>query len=200
MSDHKRPDHWTRRAKAQGYAARSVFKLDEIHRRMPVLPRGGRVLDLGCSPGSWSAWVHDHGGPGTVLVGVDLLETPGYPGAFLHGSALEIGAEAIRERLGGPADLVLSDMAPRTTGNRFSDHVVQIELATMALSFADALLRPGGAFVCKVFDGEDAPAFMAAVQGRFAELRRFRPEATRSQSREYFVGARGFRGAPPGAD
>ena len=197
MNDRKRPDHWTRKAKAQGYTARSVFKLDEIQRRMPMLPPRSRVLDLGCSPGSWSAWVHDNGGPGTTLVGVDLQPSPGYPGHFVEGSALELGPAALLGLLGGPADLVLSDMAPRTTGNRFSDHVEQVVLARMAFDLAVATLRPGGCFVCKIFDGEDAPALVEAIRLTFAEHRRFRPEATRTQSREFFIGARGLRPPAP---
>ena len=135
--------------------------------------------------------------PGTTLVGVDLQPSPGYPGHFVEGSALELGPAALLGLLGGPADLVLSDMAPRTTGNRFSDHVEQVVLARMAFDLAVATLRPGGCFVCKIFDGEDAPALVEAIRLTFAEHRRFRPEATRTQSREFFIGARGLRPPAP---
>lgn len=191
--DRSRADHWTRRAHAEGHAARSVYKLKEIHRRFGVIPLHGRVLDLGCSPGSWSGLVRQVA-PATRLVGVDRNPTPqAYPGIFIQGSVHDLDVERCREALGGAADLVLSDMAPDTTGDRLVDHVRQVELATRALDLARALLRPGGDFVCKVFDGVDAPAFVARVREHFDRLRRVRPEATRKESIEFFVVAQGFR-------
>lgn len=188
---YKRPDSWTRRAKEAGYAARSVFKLDEIERRTPILPhRGGRVLDLGCYPGSWSRWLIERG---MRVVGVDLQAPDLQGGTWIIGSATETGAPVLLAALGGPADLVASDMAQNTTGNRFADHVHQIALADRALTLAGECLRPGGNFVCKVFDGEDAPAFTERVRASFAEVRRVKPDATRDRSVEFFLVGRGFR-------
>lgn len=189
---YKRPDHWTRKAKAEGYAARSVFKLEEIAQRTPGFPRGGRALDLGCYPGSWSRWLLERG---FSVVGVDLQAPPLSGGTWIVGSALEVEVEALLAALGGPARLVVSDMAPNTSGNRFVDHARQIALATRALEVAEAVLEPGGTFVVKVFDGEDAPAFAEALRRRFAEVRRFKPDATRDRSVEFFLVGRGFRGA-----
>lgn len=184
-------DHFTRRARAGGWGARSVFKLEEIHRRTRIVRHGDVVLDLGCYPGSWSRFLLEAGA--SRLVGVDLRVPEGIPGTFLVADALEVDPAALREALGGPADLVVSDMAPSTTGNRLGDHVRQIELARRALRIAVAVLRPGGRLVVKVFEGEEAPGFVREVGRRFEEVRRLRPEATRKHSVEFFVVARGFR-------
>ncbi len=183
----KTQDHWGLRAKREGYAARSVYKLSEIDDRLRVLPRGGgRVLDLGCAPGSWSQYVHRKR-RGTRLVGVDLTAVAEYPGTLLVGSALEISEDALRQALGGPADLVMSDMAPRTTGNRLGDHVRQVELARMALTRAAAVLRLGGHFVVKVFDGEEAHGFTMDMRALFGKVKRVRPKACRKQTREFYL-------------
>ncbi|HJN73642.1 MAG TPA: RlmE family RNA methyltransferase [Myxococcota bacterium] len=186
-----RGDRFTKAAKKQGYAARSVFKLEEIDQRFGLLRRGQKVLDLGCAPGSWSRYVDECG---ASVVGVDIVETKGIPGVFLLRSVLKVTPERLRDALDGEADVVLSDMAPRTTGDRFGDHVRQVALARRALELCDALLRTGGAFVVKVFDGEDAPAFTDEVRHRFERVKRVKPEATRSRSVEFFLVGTGFSG------
>ena len=194
MSDRSRPDHYSRKAQDEGFAARSVYKLQEIDNKLRLLPRGGgRVLDLGCCPGSWSAYARQVGGEKLRLVGVDVQPTPRYAGEFIHGSILEIPAAQLIEKLGGPADLVMSDMAPNTSGHRFTDHLRQIELVDMALVVACAALRPGGAFLAKVFEGEEARGLEARVKERFTEVKRVKPKATRSESVELFFVATGLR-------
>ena len=193
MSEYRRPDHFTKKAKAQGYAARSVFKLEEIDERAKLLRRGLRVVDLGCFPGSWSRYAMERIGDG-VLVGVDLEEPKGIPGIFIARSVYEVTSDMLREELGGPADVVLSDMAPSTTGDRTGDHLRQIGLAERALQLATELLRPGGAFVVKVFEGADAQKYVEQIKRHFSTVRRMKPEATRSRSVELFVVATGFRG------
>ena len=190
--DRKRPDHFAKRAKAEGYAARSVYKLAEIDRRYRVLDRAHRVLDLGSHPGSWSALVRERN-PHAALVGVDLQETPQYPGTQIVGSVATIDPAEIERLLGGKADLVLSDMAPNTTGARLKDHVDQLELVREAWRIARHVLRPGGSFVAKVFDGEDAPALLDELRRSFDTFKRVRPEATRKDSRELFAVGLGFR-------
>lgn len=192
---YRRPDRFTEQAKSEGYAARSVFKLKEIHDRLRILRRGQKVVDLGCSPGSWSRFAAEIVGPQGLVVGVDLQEPEARYGPIIVASALEVTPEQLREALGGPADVLLSDMAPNTTGDPTGDHFLQIELAARALDLATALLAPGGAFVVKVFDGQDAPGFVTRVRQTFAETKRARPEAVRQNSREFFVVATGFRGA-----
>ncbi len=184
---YKRGDHWTRKAQASGYAARSVFKLSEIDQRCKLLKRGQRAVDLGCYPGSWSRYLRERLGPDGVLVGVDLDEPKGIPGIFLTESVYDVNATQLLSSLGGPCDVLVSDMAPPTSGDRFGDHARQIRLVWRALELAEATLRPGGAFVAKVFEGEDAPEVAQAVRARFARFRRIKPKATRGRSVELFV-------------
>ncbi len=187
---YQKPDRFAQKAKEEGYAARSVYKLAEIDQRVRILKRGQRVVDLGCSPGSWSAYVLERG---CKLVGVDLTETNLPGGTFLIRSVFDVTSDELRTALGGPADVVLSDMAPLTTGARDADHFAQIELATRAFDVACDLLAPGGAFICKVFEGPDAKAFELAVRKRFDGVRRVRPEAVRQNSREWFLVAEHFQ-------
>lgn len=186
-SDRRRSDHFTKRAKEEGYAARSVYKLEEIQKRFRLLGRGQRVVDLGCSPGSWSRYARQRIGRDGALVGVDLKEVEGYPGTQIVGSFLELSREDLEAALGGPPDVVLSDMAPYTTGTRLTDHVRQLELARAAADLAIAWLPVGGHFVVKVFDGEDAHAFVQSVRPFFDKVKRIKPKATRDVSVEFFL-------------
>jgi len=191
---YKRPDRFTKKAKAEGYAARSVYKLDEVQRRFRLFRPGQRVVDLGCFPGSWSRYLIQQVGKNGTVVGVDIEEPDLDGGTWIHRSVYEVTSEELRTALGGSADVVVSDMAPRTTGNRLFDHVQQIELADRALLLATELLEPGGSFVVKVFEGEDAKDYTDRVKAHFDKLKRVRPEAVRKNSREFFAVATGFRG------
>ena len=191
-------DHYTRKAKDAGFGARSVYKLEEIQRRTGVIRRGTRVVDLGCFPGSWSRYLLKQGV--SKLVGVDFRKPEGIAGHFIEGSALEVEPQQLLDALGGPAALVVSDMAPNTTGDRLGDHLRQVALARRAHELACAILAPGGSFVTKIFEGSETQAFVNEVKGRFGKLRRIKPDATRSQSVELFVVASGFRPGPPGGE
>lgn len=191
---YSKPDRFTRKAKAEGYAARSVYKLEEVQRRFRLFKPGQRAVDLGCFPGSWSKYLIQKVGRNGTVVGVDLERPELEGGHWITRTVFEVEASEILEALGGKADAVVSDMAPRTTGNKLFDHVQQIELADRALHLAGELLVPGGSFVAKVFEGEDAPAYCDRVKARFGKLKRVRPEAVRKNSREFFVVATGFRG------
>ncbi len=180
-------DRFTKAAREAGFPARSVFKLEEIQRRTRLIKQGNRVLDLGCYPGSWSRFSWQHIGRRGALVGVDLEVPEGLSGTFLERSALEVSAEELLEALGGPADVVLSDMAPLTTGDRFGDHVRQVALAQVALDLGLEVLRPGGNFCVKVFDGQDAPSYTQGVRKHFEKVRRIKPEAVRGTSVEFYL-------------
>lgn len=186
-------DPLTKRAKQAGYASRAVFKLEEIQRRFRVLNGAKRVLDLGCSPGSWSRLVMQKIGRKATLVGVDITgpEVAGFE--FVHRSVVDVSADELLEVLGGKADVVLCDMAPLTTGNHLYDHVKQLELARRALELTVGVLAPGGSFVVKVFDGEDAFAFVQSAGEHFAKTKRVRPEAVRKPSREFYLVCLGFK-------
>jgi len=191
-----KPDRFTRKAKAEGYLARSVYKLEELDRRFHVFSRGDRVVDLGCSPGSWLVWASERVGPEGAVVGVDIDEPGPTTLKVIVRDIFEVPSSELAEAIGGAANVVISDMAPRTTGNLLGDHVRQIELAAQALKVATELLVPGGNFVAKVFDGEDAHGFVQSVRPFFDKVKRSRPEAVRKVSREFFVVATGFRPPP----
>lgn len=197
-SDYTSQDPHAKKARAEGYAARSVYKLQEIDRRHSVLRAGSRVLDLGAAPGSWSQWVAPRLGPKGVLVAVDWQPIDVViPGAFiLQADAFALDDAAFSEQIGGrapPFDVVLSDMAPSTTGVPLADHVASIELCDRALELARRWLRPGGNFVVKVFQGEDEPAFRKRMKERFDRLQTIKPEATRARSVEVFLVGLGRR-------
>ena len=184
---YSKPDRFTKQAKDEGFQARSVYKLTEMQKRFRFLKSGQRVVDLGCCPGSWSTFAVQTIGSRGVLVGIDITETS-LPGAtFLHKSIRDLHEGELEEHLGGQADVVLSDMAPLTTGNPLADHVEQLELAALAADVADRILKPGGAFVTKVFDGEDAPAFTARLRKAYGTVKRAKPEAVRRNSREFYL-------------
>lgn len=185
---YKGGDAFTREARAAGYPARSVFKLEEIDRRVRLLRPGQRVLDLGAAPGSWSLYVAQKIGPSGRLFAIDLepLVVPLPENATaIVGDALALESEALAEH--APYDVVLSDMAPRTTGNRLGDQTRSFELYMRALAVAERLLRPGGAFVGKIFMGEDFPNAKAETKRLFTEVRALRPEGTRATSYEIFL-------------
>lgn len=185
---YKGGDHFTREARAAGYPARSVFKLEEIDRRIHLLKPGMRVIDLGAAPGSWSLYVTQKVGKSGRLFAVDLepLNIPLPENATaIVGDALALDNEKLSEH--APYDVVLSDMAPRTTGNRLGDQTRSFELYMRALAVAEKLLKPGGAFVGKIFMGEDLPNAKAATRRLFTEERGIRPEGTRANSYEMFI-------------
>jgi 23S rRNA (uridine2552-2'-O)-methyltransferase len=185
---YKGADRFTKDAKNAGYPARSVYKLEEIDRRIRLLRNNMRVLDLGASPGSWSLYASKQVGLGGKILAMDLkpLETALPPNCtFLIGDALSM----TDEQLGtfAPYDVVLSDMAPSTTGNKLGDQTRSFELFMRALAVAARLVKPGGSFVGKIFMGEDLPLARAELRKHFATERLMRPEGTRTVSYEIFI-------------
>lgn len=196
-----KPDRFTRAAKDAGYPARSVFKLEEIDRRTRLFSRpspgrrpspggrgGMRVLDLGATPGSWALYAAKKIGPSGHLLAVDLepLGATLPPWAeFIQGDALSLGNEALARF--APYDAVLSDMAPRTTGNRVTDQARSFELFMRALAVAASLGAPGSSFVGKIFMSDDLPQARAELRKHYVTERLIRPEGTRSVSTEIFV-------------
>jgi 23S rRNA (uridine2552-2'-O)-methyltransferase len=196
---YQKPDHRTREAKAAGFPARSVFKLEEIDTRARILRQGQHVLDLGASPGSWMLYASQKVGKAGRVLAIDLkpLETALPANAtFVLGDAFALDAgEAGPMGALAPYDVVLSDMAPNTTGNRNADQARSFDLFMRALEVAGRLLKPGGAFVGKIFMGEDLPKARAEVRRLFGGERLIRPEGTRSVSYEIFVVATERRSA-----
>jgi 23S rRNA (uridine2552-2'-O)-methyltransferase len=182
-----KPDHFTRAAKKEGFPARSVFKLEEIDRRVRLLRGRMRVLDLGAAPGSWAMYAAGRVGPDGRVLAVDLAPlrtTLPANAVFLEGDALSLTNEALG--LFAPYDVVLSDMAPQTTGSRVTDQARSFELFMRALAVAGSLGAPGSSFVGKIFMSDDLPVARAELRRLYASERLIRPESTRAGSMEIF--------------
>jgi len=191
-------DPYVARAKREGFRGRAAFKLIEIDDKHRLLKNGGRVVDLGAAPGGWSQVaakrVGAEAGRGKI-VAIDLLPMAALPGVeFIELDFLAPHApEAIKELLGGPADVVLSDMAANATGHRKTDHLKIMGLAEAAGDFAREVLSPGGAFLCKVLQGGTETALLAALKRDFASVKHVKPSASRADSAELYLLATGFR-------
>ncbi len=187
-------DPYVQAARREGWRSRAAFKLIELDDRFHLIRRGARVLDLGAAPGGWTQ-VAVRRGAG-IVVGIDLLTMDPVPGATLIQGDFQDPAMPARlaETLGGSADLVLSDMAPNTTGHAATDHVRIIALAELALDFATTILAPGGSFVCKVFQGGSERRMLERMKRVFAQVRHAKPPSSRKESSELYVVATGFRG------
>jgi 23S rRNA (uridine2552-2'-O)-methyltransferase len=187
-------DPYVKRAKAEGYRARAAYKLAELDDRFGLIARGARVIDLGAAPGGWAQIALARGA--SRIVGVDLLPIDRLAGVdFLQLDFLAPEAPAaILAALGGAPDLVLSDMAANTTGHHRTDQIKTGALAEAAAAFAMAHVAPGGAFVTKAFQGGLDAALLAELKRAFASVRHAKPPASRAESSEVYVVAKGFRG------
>ncbi|HEX4159280.1 MAG TPA: RlmE family RNA methyltransferase [Rhizomicrobium sp.] len=188
-------DPYVREAKAKGYRSRAAFKLVELDAKFHVLKKGAVVLDLGAAPGGWSQVAEGRIAPGGRVVAADILEMPPIPGVeILLADLLDPATPArLIEALGGKADVVLSDMAAPTTGHRATDHLRTTALFEAALDMAEQVLKPGGTFVGKVFQGGAAGDLLARVKQRFREVRHVKPPASRAESVELYLVATGFK-------
>ena len=188
-------DPYVAAAQAQGWRSRAAFKLIEMDDRFQLIKPGMRVLDLGAAPGGWSQVVRKRGAG--KVVALDLLPVDPIHGVtMLEGDFNDPDMPArLEAALGGKADLVLSDMAPNTTGHNATDHLRIIALAELALEFAVKVLAPGGGFVAKVFQGGSEKEMLAPMKLLFASVRHAKPPASRKESSELYVVAMGFRGA-----
>ncbi|HZB39230.1 MAG TPA: RlmE family RNA methyltransferase [Beijerinckiaceae bacterium] len=192
-------DPYVARAKREGYRSRAAYKLLEMDEKFRFLKPGQRVIDLGAAPGGWAQVAVKRTGSAEGrgrVVGIDLLPVETMPGAeFAELDFLAPGApERLVDMLGGPADIVMSDMAANATGHRKTDHLRIVGLAEAAAEFARAVLAPGGVFVAKVLQGGTEGALLADLKRDFASVRHVKPAASRADSAELYVLATGFRG------
>ena len=193
-------DHYFKRAKKEGYPARSVYKLEEVQQKRRFLKKGDQILDLGCQPGSWSMYAAKVVGPAGLVVGVDLHRGKGIymsGGAKIHVLQGDIMDDAILADIGKVCErfsAVISDMAPHTTGNKWADQQQSLKLCRRALQLAVALLKNNGAFYCKVFEGDDFKEFFNEVKRFFGAVKVVKPKSSRPESREVFVLATAFKG------
>ncbi|MDR2069161.1 MAG: RlmE family RNA methyltransferase [Spirochaetaceae bacterium] len=203
MAGYKKPDYWSLKAQAEGYPARSVYKLKEMDEKFSLLPGFGgsgppvRVLDLGAAPGSWSLYVLRRMAGRGFLAAADLAPLSRQYGRglfagenffFVRGDIAENGVrEALLSR--GPYQVVMSDAAPATTGNRVVDTLRSLALAETVVRYAETALVPGGSLIVKVFQGEGAPEILTRIRGLFKTGKSFKPRACRGNSFEtYYVG------------
>jgi 23S rRNA (uridine2552-2'-O)-methyltransferase len=195
-------DPYVAQAKREGYRSRAAYKLLEIDARYHILKRGQKIVDLGAAPGGWSQVAAEKTGAAEgrgKIFGVDLLSVEPVPGVeFKVLDFLAPGApQILKDWLGGPADLVLSDMAANATGHRKTDHLRIMGLVESAAAFAGEILAEGGTFLAKVLQGGTETELLAELKRQFAEVRHVKPKASRAESSELYVLATGFRGRQP---
>ena len=197
---YRRKDAYYRRARATGYRARSAYKLAQLDSRFRLLRRGDAVVDLGAWPGGWLQVALEAVGPRGRVVGVDLVPVEPLPALNLRLVSGDVRDPStwrvVLEHLGRPADVVLSDLAPKLTGIRETDDARSSELVAAVLEVLPAVLRPGGNLLIKLFMGGALDVATAELRRRFEEFRTTRPDATRKASAEVYGVGRGHRGAP----
>lgn len=194
--DRQLNDPYVREAKTKGYRSRAAFKLIELDSKFHFLKKGARVLDLGAAPGGWSQVAAARIGNTGRIVAADILPMEPIPGVEVFQADLTDNhvPAMLKEALGGPADLVLTDMAAPTTGHRATDHLRTLALFEIALDVAEDTLKPGGAFVGKVFRGGATGDLLARIKKLFADVKHVKPPASRAESVELYLVAKGFRG------
>ncbi|MBU1069271.1 RlmE family RNA methyltransferase [Myxococcota bacterium] len=194
-----RHDVFYKNAKKNNFASRAIYKIDEIDQRFKLFARGDRVLDLGAAPGSWTQYALTAVGPTGRVVGIDLLplkiSLPGY-GEFIQGDIREVTVETLVGAGGEPFDVVVSDMAPNTTGVKFTDASRSAALVVCALEMTDRLLKPGGKFVAKIFQGVDFDDALMMLKSRFVRFKVVKPESSRQESKEVYLVAWDHRPEP----
>ncbi len=182
-------DHLTRRARAENYPARSIYKLKEIQEKFQIFQKGDVILDLGCAPGSWLLYASQQTGPDGRVFGIDIqaveIDLPSNV-TVLQKDILEMTEDPFFEKVLG-CQVVLSDMAPATTGRKDVDAFRSFELCRMALETADRVLAGKGHFICKIFQGNEFSQFQKQVKQRFSECRVFKPDSCRKQSKEIYI-------------
>lgn len=195
-------DPWVRKARVRGLPARSAFKLEEVIERHRILRSGQTVLELGSAPGGWTRLVVEAIGPSGKVVGIDRLEMKPIAGAeLIRADLTEPGVVGrLREALGGDADVVLCDIAPNLTGIRDVDAANQAELADLASACAAEVLKLGGTFLVKAFEGEGSMALRQRLKREYEAVRRLKPAASRDRSSEFYFLAQGLSNPDTGRE
>lgn len=192
----RRDDFYKRKAREEKYPSRSIYKLQEIDKKYNLIKKGDRVLDLGCAPGSWLLYIAKEAGEKGRVVGIDIddikIELP-KNAVFLKKDILKLNiTDVVFDN--NKFQVVVSDSAPSTSGIDFIDVEGSLELSEKTLEIATEVLENGGNFLCKIFEGEGTDDFFKRVKQNFKFAKRFRPKATRKQSREIYIAAKGFKG------
>ena len=186
------PDHYSQQAKRERYPARSVYKLEEIQKKHRPIKKGDKILDLGCAPGSWLLYAAKLTGPKGRVIGIDLKSVSIQVSSHIKIIAADVFALDVAS-LGKDFNVVLSDMAPATSGHKTVDAARSHNLCEAALKIAQNILLPGGSFVCKIFQGPDFNLFLDDVRAGFERLKIFKPQSSRKASKEIYVIGLGFK-------
>lgn len=194
---YNKKDYYFYKAKAENFAARSIFKLEEMDQKLKIIKPKHKILDLGAAPGSWAQYVSKVIGPQGRILGVDLQPIAiTLPNAtFIEADLRSLELASVFQEYGftEPFDVVLSDMAPKTTGIRITDQARSLELCELALSVAQSFLKTGGTFVCKLFHSEDFTSFRNQLKDVFNKVEVVRPKSTRKESKEIFLVGLGMK-------
>jgi len=201
MNAYEKPDFYSKKAKSEGFFARSIYKLEEIQDKFHLIKKGQKVLDLGCAPGSWSQFVLSVIKETGMLVGIDYKEIKvSAPNAvFIKGNFLKDNA---KEKINAhaPFDGIISDMAPDTSGDKFSDNIESSNLTEEALDFAYDYLKKGGYFIAKIFQGGNENEIMNEAKEAFERVKWFKPKSSRKISNEIFIVASNYLKKPENKD
>ena len=193
--DRQLNDPYVQAAKSKGYRSRAAFKIIELDKKFGFLRKGARILDLGAAPGGWTQIAVERVGEKGKVVAMDILAMEPMAGATVLQLDMrdDKTPDILKEALGGKADLVMSDMAAPTTGHRETDHIRTIALLELVLEMADDVLKPGGAFIGKVFQGGASGELLARIKRSFSNVKHVKPPASRAESVEVYLVAMGFR-------
>ena len=193
----KKHEHFYKQAKRVGYRARSAFKLKQIQKKYHIFTKNNIVIDLGAAPGGWSQVAKELLGESGTIIGIDILPIKPLEGVtFIQGDMTdEHTKELIKQHMNGKqADVIISDMSPYISGNYSVDQARSMWLCTHALHTTKELLKPGGHFICKIFEGEDTSEFIQTVKKQFSLVKKFSPTASRKTSSEVYIIAKSLKG------
>lgn len=186
-------DHYYKKAKEENYAARSVYKLIEIDQKYHIIKRGMKILDIGCSPGSWSQYILKRISKGK-LFGIDIsdkiktkISSKDKRFTFIKSDIFNINIDFLKKKT-GELDLILSDISPNTTGDKFLDSQISLRMLKQVFAISDALLKPGKNVVAKVFQGEDLEGYLNDnIKSKYKMIQRFKPKSSRKESKEIYI-------------
>jgi len=184
-------EFYTRKAKEEGYPARSVYKLKEIDEKYKIFKKGDKVLDLGAAPGSWLLYISNKIGERGKVIGIDIeeIKIPKKNNIiFLKKDVFSLTGDDFREKF----DVLVADLSPKTSGVKSVDVAKSLELSKKALEIAKEFSKEGGSFICKVFEGEGSSEFLKQTSASFEFAKRFKPKAVRKESKEFYIAAKGF--------
>ncbi len=184
----KRKDHYFKKAKQEGYRARSAYKLFDINKKYNLIKRSDRILDLGCSPGSWLQVAKKLTGEKGLVLGIDILSIKEIKDIkFIQSDIFDKDLITKIKQISNEFDIVLSDMAPKTSGIKKIDHAKSIDLNKRALEIAEEILKSNGKFLCKLFQGEDFPDFLIKLRNKFEFVKSSKPDSSRKESKEIYI-------------